>query len=62
MVFNLDLAFRSVKHMHDTLATWEVVHVDFEEHPGGIRHQYRAGKATDEPTGVIIRIRIENDF
>ena len=29
VVFKLDRAFRSVKHMHDTLATWEVVHVDF---------------------------------
>ena len=29
VVFKLDRAFRSVKHMHDTLATWELVHVDF---------------------------------
>ena len=30
LVFKLDRAFRSVKHMHDTLATWEMVGVDFQ--------------------------------
>ena len=30
LVFKLDRAFRSVKHMHDTLATWEVVGVSFK--------------------------------
>ena len=30
LVFKLDRAFRSVKHMHDTLATWEIVGVDFQ--------------------------------
>ena len=29
LVFKLDRAFRSVKHMHDTLAAWEVVGVSF---------------------------------
>ena len=29
LVFKLDRAFRSVKHMHDTLAAWEVVGVAF---------------------------------
>ena len=30
LVFKLDRAFRSVKHMHDTLAAWEVVGVGFK--------------------------------
>lgn len=30
LVFKLDRAFRSVKHMHDTLANWEVVGVSFQ--------------------------------
>ena len=30
LVFKLDRAFRSVKHMHDTLAVWEVVGVSFQ--------------------------------
>jgi len=30
LVFKLDRAFRSVKHMHDTLAAWEAVGVGFQ--------------------------------
>ena len=30
LVFKLDRAFRSVKHMHDTLVAWEVVNVSFK--------------------------------
>ena len=30
LVFKLDRAFRSVKHMHDTLAAWETVGVSFQ--------------------------------
>ena len=30
LVFKLDRAFRSVKHMHDTLAAWELVGVNFQ--------------------------------
>ena len=30
LVFKLDRAFRSVKHMHDTLAAWELVDVSFK--------------------------------
>jgi DNA invertase Pin-like site-specific DNA recombinase len=30
VVFRLDRAFRSVKHMHDTLAAWELVGVSFQ--------------------------------
>ena len=29
LVFKLDRAFRSVKHMHDTLAVWDPLHVGF---------------------------------
>ncbi len=29
LVFKLDRAFRSVKHMHDTLAVWEPLHIGF---------------------------------
>ena len=31
-VFKLDRAFRSVKHMHDTLAAWEIVGVGFKSY------------------------------
>ncbi len=30
LVFKLDRAFRSVKHMHDTLSAWELVRVGFQ--------------------------------
>ena len=30
LVFKLDRAFRSVKHMHDTLSAWELVRVSFK--------------------------------
>ena len=30
LVFKLDRAFRSVKHMHDTLGAWELVGVSFK--------------------------------
>ena len=30
LVFKLDRAFRSVKHMHDSLAAWEAVEVSFK--------------------------------
>ena len=30
LVFKLDRAFRSVKHMHDTLSAWEMVGVSFK--------------------------------
>ena len=36
LVFKLDRAFRSVKHMHDTLAVWEIVSVSFKS----IREQF----------------------
>ena len=36
LVFKLDRAFRSVKHMHDTLAAWELVGVNFKS----IREQF----------------------
>lgn len=30
LVFKLDRAFRSVKHLHDTLATWEIQNIAFQ--------------------------------
>ncbi len=36
VVFKLDRAFRSVKDMHDTLATWELLGIEFR----GIREQF----------------------
>lgn len=29
LVFKLDRAFRSVKHMHDTLTVWDLLHIGF---------------------------------
>ena len=41
LVFKLDRAFRSVKHMHDTLATWEALGLNFRS----IREQFDTSTA-----------------
>ena len=41
LVFKLDRAFRSVKHMHDTLAAWETVGVSFKS----VREQFDTSTA-----------------
>jgi DNA invertase Pin-like site-specific DNA recombinase len=41
LVFTLDRAFRSVKHMHDTLAAWELVGVNFKS----LREQFDTSTA-----------------
>ena len=41
LVFKLDRAFRSVKHMHDTLAVWELVGANFQS----IREQFDTSTA-----------------
>lgn len=41
LVFKLDRAFRSVKHMHDILAAWEVVGVSFKS----LREQFDTSTA-----------------
>ncbi len=41
LVFKLDRAFRSVKHMHDTLAGWELVGVSFKS----LREQFDTSTA-----------------
>ena len=41
LVFKLDRAFRSVKHMHDTLAAWELVGVGFKS----LREQFDTSTA-----------------
>ena len=41
LVFKLDRAFRSVKHMHDTLAAWEIVGVSFKS----LREQFDTSTA-----------------
>ncbi len=41
LVFKLDRAFRSVKHMHDTLAAWELVGVFFQS----LREQFDTSTA-----------------
>ena len=41
LVFKLDRAFRSVKHMHDTLAAWEIVGGSFKS----IREQFDTSTA-----------------
>ena len=41
LVFKLDRAFRSVKHMHDTLAAWEAVNVSFKS----LREQFDTSTA-----------------
>ena len=41
LVFKLDRAFRSVKHMHDTLAAWEMVGVSFSS----VREQFDTSTA-----------------
>ena len=46
LVFKLDRAFRSVKHMHDTLAAWEIVGVGFQS--------IREGFDTRTPMGRLL--------
>jgi putative DNA-invertase from lambdoid prophage Rac len=41
LVFKLDRAFRSVKHMHDTLSVWEMVDVTFRS----VREQFDTSTA-----------------
>jgi DNA invertase Pin-like site-specific DNA recombinase len=41
LVFKLDRAFRSVKHMHDTLTAWELVGVSFKS----LREQFDTSTA-----------------
>ena len=41
VVFKLDRAFRSVKHLHDTLAAWELVGVGFRS----VREQFDTSTA-----------------
>ena len=41
LVFKLDRAFRSVKHMHDTLAAWELTKVSFQS----LREQFDTSTA-----------------
>ena len=41
LVFKLDRAFRSVKHMHDTLAAWELVGMSFRS----VREQFDTSTA-----------------
>ena len=41
LVFKLDRAFRSVKHMHDTLSAWEMAGVDFQS----VREKFDTGTA-----------------
>ena len=41
LVFKLDRAFRSVKHMHDTLAAWDLVGVSFKS----VREQFDTSTA-----------------
>jgi len=41
LVFKLDRAFRSVKHMHDTLATWEISEISFKS----LREQFDTSTA-----------------
>ena len=44
VVFKLDRAFRSVKDMHDTLATWEALGVSFKS----VREQFDTGTMAAE--------------
>ena len=41
LVFKLDRAFRSVKHMHDTLAAWDILGISFTS----LREQFDTGTA-----------------
>lgn len=41
LVFKLDRAFRSVKHMHDTLSTWEALGISFRS----VREQFETSTA-----------------
>jgi DNA invertase Pin-like site-specific DNA recombinase len=56
VVFKLDRAFRSVLHMHQTLAQWDSVRHRIFECPRGIRYHHGYREALDEHLGLVSRI------
>ena len=61
LVFKLDRAFRSVKHMHDTLSAWEMVGVGFQSMRENFETTTAVGRLMFEHPGLSGRVRVGAD-
>ena len=58
-VFKLDRAFRSVKHMHDTLAVWEALGIDFRSLREGFDTSTAVGRLLLNILGSLAEFELE---
>ncbi len=59
LVFKLDRAFRSVKHMHDTLAAWEMTGVGFQSIREQFDTQTAIGRLMMNMLGALAEFELE---
>ena len=59
LVFKLDRAFRSVKHMHDTLSTWEMAGVGFQSMRENFETTTAAGRLMLNILGSLAEFELE---
>ena len=59
LVFKLDRAFRSVKHLHDTLAAWEMVGVGFQSIREQFDTQTAIGRLLMNMLGALAEFELE---
>ena len=59
LVFKLDRAFRSVKHLHDTLAAWEMVGVGFQSIREQFDTQTAIGRLMMNMLGALAEFELE---
>ena len=59
LVFKLDRAFRSVKHMHDTLSGWEMVGVGFQSMRENFETTTAAGRLMLNILGSLAEFELE---
>ena len=59
LVFKLDRAFRSVKHMHDTLAAWEMAGVGFQSMREQFDTQTAIGRLLLNVLGALAEFELE---
>ena len=59
LVFKLDRAFRSVKHLHDTLAAWEMVGVGFQSIREQFDTQTAIGRLMMNVLGALAEFELE---
>ena len=59
LVFKLDRAFRSVKHMHDTLSAWEMAGVGFQSMRENFETTTAAGRLMLNILGSLAEFELE---